>query len=92
MPLSKHSVRTLSGNEPTRNLSGNIRPQSSQHAEPLWTDPGMKSGISVRKLISTIKKKRKKEQWELHGRTFSQNPRKRGKKNPKKTPPPPLHQ
>ena len=64
MPLSKHSVRTLSGNEPTRNLSGNIRPQSSQHAEPLWTDPGMKSGISVRKLISTIKK-RKKEQWEI---------------------------
>ena len=22
-------------------------------AEPLWTDPGLKSGISVRKLIST---------------------------------------
>ena len=23
-------------------------------AEPLWTDPGLKSGISVRKLISTF--------------------------------------
>ena len=33
--------------------SGNTRPQSSQLAEPLWTDPGLKSGISVRELIST---------------------------------------
>ena len=40
----------------TRNLSGNIRPQSSQLAEPLWTDPGIKSGTSVRELISTSKK------------------------------------
>ena len=31
-------------------------PLSSQLAEPLWTDPGLKSGISVRKLISTLKK------------------------------------
>ena len=29
------------------------QPQSPQLAEPLWTDPGLKSGISVRKLIST---------------------------------------
>ena len=49
----------LSGNELTRNSSGNTRSQSSQLAEPLWTDPGLKSGISVRELIS-IKKKRKK--------------------------------
>ena len=47
----------LSGNELTRNLSGNIRPRLSQLAEPLWTDPGLKSGISVRELISTFKKK-----------------------------------
>ena len=40
---------------------GNIRPQSSQLAEPLWTDPGLKSGISVRKLISTLKEKEKKK-------------------------------
>ena len=52
----------LSGNEFTRNLSGNTQPQSSQLAKPLWTDPGLTSGISVRELISTKKKKRKKAQ------------------------------
>ena len=46
-----------SGNELTCNWSGNTQSQSSQLAEPLWTDPGIKSGISVRKLISTLKKK-----------------------------------
>ena len=30
--------------------------QSSQPGQPLWTDPGMRSGISVRELISTLKK------------------------------------
>ena len=50
----------LSGNELTRNFSGNIRPQSFQLAEALWTDPGLKSGISVRELISTKKEKKKK--------------------------------
>ena len=39
--------------ELTRNLSESFRPQSYQPAEPLWTDPGMKTGISVRELIST---------------------------------------
>ena len=34
---------SLSGNELTCSLSGNIWPQSSQLAEPLWTDPGIKS-------------------------------------------------
>ena len=57
----------LSGNELTHNLSRNIRPESSQLAEPLWTDPGIKSGISVRELISA------------YSQTYSQNPRKRGK-------------
>ena len=41
----------LSGTELTRNLSGNIRPQSSKLAEPLWTYPGIKSGSSARELI-----------------------------------------
>ena len=50
----------LSGNELTRNSSGNTLSQSSQFSEPLWTDPGLKGGISVRELISTFKKKRKK--------------------------------
>ena len=47
----------LSGNELTRNSSGKTRSQSSQLAEPLWTDSGLKSGISVLELISTLKKK-----------------------------------
>ena len=45
----------------TRDLSGNIWPQSSQLAEPLWTDPGIKSGISVLELISIQKKRKKKK-------------------------------
>ena len=36
----------LSGNKLTRNLSGNTRSQSSQLAEPPWSDPGLKSGIA----------------------------------------------
>ena len=50
------SVVTYQGNELTRNSSGNTRPQSFQLAEPLWTDPGVNSGISVREQISTLKK------------------------------------
>ena len=46
----------LSGNELTRNSSGNTRLQSSQLAQPLWADPGRKSGISLRELISMLKK------------------------------------
>ena len=38
----------LSGNELTRYSSGNTRSRSSQLAEPLWTDPSLKSGSSVR--------------------------------------------
>ena len=54
---------------------GNTQPQSSQLVEPLWTDPGLKSGISVRELISTLKKKKeekRKGRRGLIGRTFSQ--------------------
>ena len=43
----------LSGNELTRNSSGNTRLQPSQLAEPLWTDPGLNSEISLPELIST---------------------------------------
>ena len=43
----------LSRNEFTCNLSGNILPQSSQLARPLQTDPGIRSGINARELIST---------------------------------------
>ena len=63
----------LSGNELTRNLSGNIRPQSSQLSEPLWTDLGVKSGISVLELISTPppKKKKKKKKNTQAGNEWS---------------------
>ena len=60
-------------------MSGNIRTQSSQLAEPLRTDPGIKSRVSGRELISTLKKRKKKRRREMNGRTFSQNSRKRGK-------------
>ena len=45
--------RNLSGDELTLNSSGNTQSQSPQLAEPLWTDPDLKSGISVPELIST---------------------------------------
>ena len=45
--------RNISRNELTRSLSGSMQPQSSQLAEPPWTDPRIKSGISVRELITT---------------------------------------
>ena len=50
----------LSGNELTRNLPENNQLQSSQLAEPLWSDPDIKSGISMCELIPTAKKKKKK--------------------------------
>ena len=54
MPLSRHTEGTYQGNTLTRNSSGNTQPESSQLAEPLWTDPGVKSGVSVRELISSL--------------------------------------
>ena len=59
---SRHSVGTYQENEVTRNSSCNARLQSSQLAEPLWTDPCLKSGIRVRKLIFFKKKKKIKAQ------------------------------
>ena len=56
-------VWDVSGNELTLNLSGNIQPQLSQFAEPLWTDPGIKSGSSGCELISTSKKKSACREW-----------------------------
>ena len=70
----------LSRNELTRNLSGNIWPQSSQLAEPLWTEFGIQSGINVSELISRLKKtKQKRLGWGMNGRTFSPNFCKGGK-------------
>ena len=39
--------------------------QSSQLAEPLWTDSGLKSGTSVSELISTLKKKKEKKKAQV---------------------------
>ena len=83
MLLSRHSVGTYHENELTRNSSGNTRSQSSQLSEPPWTDPGLKSEISVRELISTLKKKKerkkKKRRRGMNCGTFSPNHRMRGK-------------
>ena len=57
--LSRHSVGTLSGDKLICTSSGNTPSQSSELAEPLWTNPGEKSGTSVCRLISTLKKKKK---------------------------------
>ena len=35
------------------------KPWTYIDAEPLWTDPGIKSGISVHELLATQKKKKK---------------------------------
>ena len=77
----------LSGNELVRNSSGNSRSQSSQLAEPLWTDPDPKSGISLRELISTKKKKKKKAQA---GNELSNMLSKSSHARKKPPPPPPL--
>ena len=69
----------------TRNLSGNIRTQSFQPAEPLWTDPGIKSGTSVHELISASNKQTKKRWQGMNGRTFSQK-----SSQTRKKPPPPV--
>ena len=45
--LSRQNVGTYTGEQFHTSLSGNTQPQSSQIAEPLWTDPGLKSGIAV---------------------------------------------
>ena len=53
--LSRYSIGTPQGTEFKRNSSENARPQSSQLAEPLWTDPGLKSGIGVCEVMFTKK-------------------------------------
>ena len=52
--LSRHIVGTYQGKKLTRNSLGNTRPQSSQLAELLWTDPGLKSEIGVTLVIVAI--------------------------------------
>ena len=69
----------LSENDLTRNSSGNTRLQSSQLAEPLWTDSVLSHESSVLSLISTLGKQNKKHRPGMNFPTFYQNIRKRGK-------------
>ena len=75
----KAECGNLSGNALTRNSLGNTRLQSSQLAELLWTDPGLKIGISLRELISTLEIRKKKRRRGMNRRPFSPNPSTRGK-------------
>ena len=52
MPLSRHIVGTYQETSTHATRQRNTPLQSSQPADSLWTDPGLKSEISVRKLIS----------------------------------------
>ena len=72
-PLSRHCLGTYretsshATRQGTLNSSGNTRSQSSQLAELLLTYPGLKSGFSVRELISTLKKKERKKKESAGG-------------------------
>ena len=57
MSLSSHSVGTSQETSSHAARQGNTRSQSSQLAAPLWTDPGLQSGIGMLELISTLKTK-----------------------------------
>ena len=50
---------SYSGVRITRNSSRNTCPQSSQLAESLWTDPGVKSRIGTSKLLVSTSKQKK---------------------------------
>ena len=62
MPLSRHTVGTYQESSSHATRHGTLR-QTSQLAEPLWIDPGIKSGISVRELIFTFKKAQAGNEW-----------------------------
>ena len=67
MPLSRHSVGTYQETSSHATRQGTLgQSQSSQLVEPLWTDPGLKSEISVHGLISTYTQT--KQQRESAGR------------------------
>ena len=74
MLLSRHSLGTYSETSSHATCQGTFG-QSSQLAEPLWTDPDLKSGISVHELISISNKiTTKKCMQGINGQTFSKNP------------------
>ena len=60
--LSRRSVGTYWENEFVHNSSGNTRPQSSQLAEPMWTDPGLEKWNWCTRADLHLNKKTKKAQ------------------------------
>ena len=60
-----HAVRAMCGNLSGKcallNWSGTSWPQLSLSAQPLWTNPGLKSGTGMPELISTSKNKTNKK-------------------------------
>ena len=71
-------------------MSESIRPQSSRLAEPLWTDPGIKSGLSSRELISTLKQTNKAQAGNEGSNILPKSSQARKKPPPPPPPPPPL--
>ena len=65
----------LSRTELTHNWLGNIGPQTSQQAEPLWINPGLNSAKCAQANLHS----RKKMQAKIKDPTFSPNPCKQGK-------------
>ena len=61
MPLSRYSLETYQETSSHATRQGTLS-QSSQLAEPPGTDPGLKIRISLRELISALKKCR----WEMN--------------------------
>ena len=59
MPLSRHSAGTYQETNSHTTRQRTLGHESSQRAEPLETDPGLKSAISVRELTSTSKERKK---------------------------------
>ena len=67
MLLSRHGVGTYletSSHATHQGTFGLDEKKFSQLSEPLWADLGIKNGISVRKLISTLKKKSAGGEWD----------------------------
>ena len=87
MLLSRHSVGTYSETS-SHATCQRIRPQSSQLADPLWTDPGTKSGISVCELIYTSKQKTKQKGGGARARNEWSNILPKSSQARKKPPPP----
>ena len=81
MPLSRHSVGTYPGTSSYTTCQGTFGHSRLTFAETLWTDPGLKSGISARERISTARKEEKKKKAQA-GKEWSNilpNSLKRGK-------------